>query len=189
MTNTVFHTYTTKPIWEQENSTSYCANDENIPSNTDTIFTQQIQLSNYEILIANEIIILPITTTQIDSLVNEGVDTTIQEIIYTDSNGCDSIVLIDYQIISSTNNSFESAVNLFPNPVQDQLFIQFDEAIQGAFQIDIFNTIGQKIEAIHPYENGAKQLMLSTSQLPQGVYYLYVGINQERYRFKFFKTD
>lgn len=80
------------------------------------------------------------------------------------------------------------SMNLYPNPAQDKLILDF-EAPQGEnTQINIYDLQG-KLVKIQPTEvTIGKQIMrLDVSNLPQGVYYLKMQVGEINYTNKFIK--
>jgi len=69
---------------------------------------------------------------------------------------------------SDENNS----IRLFPNPAKDSVSIQRKKGFISKMQIDIYNTIGQKVKSflVNPDEFNAKY---SISELKEGIYFVH----------------
>ena len=66
----------------------------------------------------------------------------------------------------------QDAFYLYPNPVQNQLFIQMPASVRSKPTISILNTLGQQIDNI-PYKRRSESLIyMNVAQLPSGIYFL-----------------
>ena len=78
-------------------------------------------------------------------------------------------------ITSTLDASKELAmkIQVFPNPVEDQLTIQFEASKNGLFKYRLLNSFGQivKEENQRPMQAGRQQEVISVSSLPAGIYY------------------
>ncbi|MBK6861626.1 MAG: T9SS type A sorting domain-containing protein [Saprospiraceae bacterium] len=82
-------------------------------------------------------------------------------------------------ITGINNNATEHQITLFPNPVNNELKINFYS--QNDFEIEIFNTIG-KIEIKNRNQN-----TIDVSRLPSGFYFLNLKQGVSSYKQKFIK--
>ncbi len=64
-------------------------------------------------------------------------------------------------------------VEVFPNPVQHDLTLQFPETVDGPFQVELFNVAGQVLLE-QPVEVGVFRTQLDLSGVADGHYYLRV---------------
>lgn len=80
-------------------------------------------------------------------------------------------------VVGLKENSLKQRLEVFPNPMQDRLFIRS----QGneALKIRLLNTQGQEIQ-LNAIQESANSLMLSTELLTKGVYFLEVTDGYER---------
>lgn len=88
----------------------------------------------------------------------------------TDVNGCEnsSEQIIGFNV--STNQIASKSLNAYPNPAQDVLNVTgYDGVLKTAF---ITNALGQRI-AIY-FKEGAKEIEVELTSLPQGVYTLHL---------------
>lgn len=84
-------------------------------------------------------------------------------------------------ITGINNNATEHQITLFPNPVNNELKINFYS--QNDFEIEIFNTIG-KIEIKNRNQN-----TIDVSRLPSGFYFLNLKQGVSSYKQKFIKNN
>jgi hypothetical protein len=68
--------------------------------------------------------------------------------------------------------SKESNLSLYPNPVTDQLFINLSSISAGIYQLEILNLQGQNIQTTDIRVAGNKCIKINTQALPSGVYLL-----------------
>lgn len=73
---------------------------------------------------------------------------------------------------SVAENNLFSAVQLYPNPTSDKLYIRYDLNQHSAFQVEVVNMIGKVVsqEQIPATANGL--LTIDAAQLPEGVYFV-----------------
>jgi hypothetical protein len=79
-------------------------------------------------------------------------------------------------MITSTQdlyNEFVSKIQVFPNPVEDQLTIHFQAIKNGLFKYRLLNSFGQIVREEHqkPMQAGRQKEVISVSSLPSGIYY------------------
>jgi hypothetical protein len=65
-------------------------------------------------------------------------------------------------------------LEIFPNPAVDYFRLNFEFAQSGEISILIYNTLGQNISSEYSdnYYAGSKSLLVTTSNLPSGFYYV-----------------
>ena len=81
--------------------------------------------------------------------------------VFTDENGCDSLLVLNLTYQVSLNDAKEENINFYPNPTQN--IINFSTTIE---QIEVMDLTGKRL-MIFNYE---KQINIEV--LPSGVYYL-----------------
>jgi len=64
--------------------------------------------------------------------------------------------------------------NVFPNPAQDIVRLEFELTKQMPLNIDLYNTLGKRIQTIanQDFGTGTHSLSADVSQLPNGLYYI-----------------
>jgi hypothetical protein len=72
--------------------------------------------------------------------------------------------------ISNTDSSDDLKFNLMPNPVQNEIFIEWQQSIQGKIKAQLFNEIGQICGEISLIQSANRQLVFNVKSLPVGVY-------------------
>ncbi|MGA2298028.1 MAG: T9SS type A sorting domain-containing protein [FCB group bacterium] len=68
---------------------------------------------------------------------------------------------------------------LYPNPANDEVLIDFNTSSSGNISIDIYNLMGQKVKAFQPeyYDAGQNTGLLSLNNLTAGSYYIRLNWN------------
>lgn len=104
-----------------------------------------------------------------------GVGSTVITYTYTDANGCENTDS-ESIIISACTGIEEVATNyiVFPNPVQNQLTIQFEGNVNG--MIRIFSLDGKEVEALQI--NNETVLNVNIERLANGTYLVQVLANE-----------
>lgn len=67
------------------------------------------------------------------------------------------------------DNIFENKINVFPNPVKDELSINFDSNVIECLTYSITDVLGKEIYKISSYN---KSIRIQTSQFDSGIYFL-----------------
>ncbi|MEZ5038973.1 MAG: T9SS type A sorting domain-containing protein [Saprospiraceae bacterium] len=80
--------------------------------------------------------------------------------------------------LTEINSSFQ--VNLFPNPVHDQLRIGFEAPLVRQVEGAIFNVLGQRLQ-VFTFLKGSQRKELELSMLPSGTYFLKIGEYQKKF--------
>jgi len=73
--------------------------------------------------------------------------------------------------------SSEIAFNVFPNPANNLLHINFNGSTENLRAIYLINAIGEKIEFGNGFRDNLSQVTLSTAGLPNGFYFVVVNQN------------
>ncbi|MDZ4682654.1 MAG: T9SS type A sorting domain-containing protein [Saprospiraceae bacterium] len=75
-------------------------------------------------------------------------DTTLEFVLQT-INGCDSLVRVHLQLVTSIGNPFRRpmARKVFPNPASGEVTLQFGQAPPTAMRVWLFNELGQTVLA------------------------------------------
>lgn len=104
----------------------------------------------------------------------------------------DTITNLDFTVDSIFINPIPEAVSvkeydnnikkisIYPNPAKDQLNIEYSLTESGILKIDLINIMGQKIRDILPptyHQVGAKSLNYTFTDLPPGMYFVKVTLN------------
>jgi hypothetical protein len=77
------------------------------------------------------------------------------------------------------NTNADIVINTFPNPMVDQLTIDITAFQQGTCGLSIYNTIGQQVweSSLPMMEKGLNSIIVETSQLKSGIYFLRIKLN------------
>ncbi|MFM7731099.1 MAG: T9SS type A sorting domain-containing protein [Flavobacteriales bacterium] len=93
---------------------------------------------------------------------------------YVDSHGCTNtdshVIYVDPCVVASTGDlNSATAVQVYPNPAQDQFFIETSN--YETYSVAIYTASGQLVERF----NGRGRTQVQSSQLNAGVYYLHIA--------------
>ena len=88
-------------------------------------------------------------------------------------NECDSIhetfsIQTSYYAVSENDGSF--GFEVFPNPTKGQLTLRFDD-LNGNVEILVYNTLGQKVDALSLNAKICKEMIYNLPSLCNGLYY------------------
>lgn len=91
-------------------------------------------------------------------------------------------LFIDEVLIPNTVSVKEEVTNIplrtYPNPVADELFIDFNQAINGAVRVQVLNSLGQLVlEHNTALENSEAKISLNVASLPAGIYTVQSVVN------------
>ena len=77
-------------------------------------------------------------------------------------------------VLGGLENNAKLDLNLFPNPVSDQITIQLNEKNHDIIKIEIFSSVGKKLlEA--SIAGGNDSFSLNLSSLDNGLHYIYIS--------------
>jgi hypothetical protein len=117
----------------------------------------------------------PFATTEDLQNIGEGT----YSLIVRDANGCE-VAKQAYTVsnTSSTGLIVEgNSLTLMPNPVRDQLFVQFEQAPEQEYGLQLYDLNGRLL--IEQYGLRDQTAVLNMAQLPQGTYALtYISMNR-----------
>ena len=100
------------------------------------------------------------------------------------------ISLFGQSVLSTKKNSPKLSANnwqIFPNPTQNNLNIQFDIPIQENIRIEISNSLGQIVYQSEQW--WSKNGTLDVSFLQEGIYFLAIYTTKKQYIKPFLKND
>jgi|GEM_PF-6197439 len=98
--------------------------------------------------------------------------------VYRDSllqeNGCDSIIVLNLTVITSTRNQidFVNSVKIFPNPANNYLTINLKAEKVTSFKISLFSAEGKALMEKNYHSTLVIQDNLDISKLASGMYHL-----------------
>ncbi len=95
--------------------------------------------------------------------------------------------LFEYLLVAVEDIESAEAWNIFPNPAQDFVRLEFTLTEQLPLQIALYNTLGKKVQTIanENFATGAHSLSADVSQLPNGMYYINVVSGEQTTTHKF----
>ena len=74
-------------------------------------------------------------------------------------------------LVGAEKNNFSDKINIYPNPADDFVIIDFGDEISNALTFEIFDIMGKKIQAVYD-NNSDTQYIISTENMTNGVYLL-----------------
>ena len=82
------------------------------------------------------------------------------------------------------NGNDNNLIRIYPNPVGNFAYVTIDN--QQIFSVDALNSLAQSFHL--SFEKSVSKLKIDTSQLPAGIYILYLKSNEKQYMLKFLKV-
>ncbi len=96
------------------------------------------------------------------------------------------INLSNLKVSSIETNSRENAISAYPNPMKDNVTIEYNLNESGTINMTCYNIVGQRIDIItNEYKSeGAYILNINTSMLPTGIYTYEITFEGKTTKFK-----
>lgn len=160
-----------------------------------TIYTLTVQMvgqgtvtpepGEHEYLSGTEVTLTatPATDFEFDKWTINGVDNTEPEVVITMTE--DVLAIANFKPVSIVENQ-EISWKIFPNPVQDKLFVEIN-ITNATGSIQIIDNRGQLVRNINIVNND-NVYEIETANLPKGVYYLRVNDGKKQYTKGFIKN-
>ncbi|NRA48196.1 MAG: T9SS type A sorting domain-containing protein, partial [Phaeodactylibacter sp.] len=109
--------------------------------------------------------------------VHDGSDTQVDDFVFILENpdggfiGTETFVInIDEgAVVNTTEEGLTNTLSLFPNPTQNEVTLQLDQAVEGEANVMLFNLQGQILQQTR-FPIGARQMRMETTALPSGIY-------------------
>jgi hypothetical protein len=110
-------------------------------------------------------------------------------VVATDTNGCEVEAAVFDVLAGLSSASVNEGWSLFPNPAGDNLIIQISDNVRSKITtISIFNALGELVDTKIPAEEKNKsELVIDTSELPSGIYFIELSGLENNFRKKFVK--
>ena len=106
-----------------------------------------------------------------------------------DANGCEITTgdLVITQTTSTVSGSLPSGMQMYPNPVANELILAFKANFQGEWNVRVLSGTGQLLisEKINLQQGG--KLMIDVSELLNGMYFIDIIQGDQVYSSKFIK--
>lgn len=96
----------------------------------------------------------------------------------TDTNGCTGSDTISVTYATGISNAWPDTWQVYPNPVQGQLFLQTDQPIN---QLQLINAVGQIVYSESSLTQ--RQWRISSADWLAGMYWVVIFIDDERYMY------
>lgn len=97
---------------------------------------------------------------------------------------CSNNISINQSIIGLNEAQLSNNLNIYPNPVKENIVLEFLDIEVNNASIELYNSIGQKINEI---KNINKKVLIDLSQYSNGIYFLKVNNNFSQKTFKIIK--
>ncbi len=98
-------------------------------------------------------------------------------LILTDANGCTVNRLVTIESVTNLFEHNDFLLNLYPNPVQDHLFLEWSEQIDVE-QLEVFDVLGQVIPL--SYQLLGNKISIQLDKQIAGTYYLQLKVKDGR---------
>ncbi len=103
------------------------------------------------------------------------------QVTIIDSEGCEKELTIE---VGSTTTSTKDLIllekiQLYPNPVQDFLFLKIPKALNENLEISISNTLGQQMSENHFLEKGTSDFSIDVNSWASGIYFIKIKLQEE----------
>lgn len=129
-------------------------------------------------IVENMIEIIPTSTLDIDALItltyassNKGVNAAIYD---TENLPAQNFYNLTVSVETLSTSTFsKNQISIYPNPVQEQLFISFDSLPMEEIRLEVYTATGQLVLATTSEVNN-DLLKIDTSTLRTGIYYIYL---------------
>jgi len=114
------------------------------------------------------------------------------ELQVIDDNQCllaakSQITVLDVSSVSEDiYNTYFNDISVYPNPVNDVLFIDYNGGLKHDLELVLLNAQGVQLKSVF-IRKGTKSFELSTQNLPKGVYFLQNIISKYQYTYKVVK--
>jgi len=110
--------------------------------------------------------------------------------VYNDPNGCSdsaySNVVVD--VCAGISNPLYAAINVYPNPIQNNLYLDFRQ-INEEVSISLINVTGELIYSEKVNNNFGDVFVINTDGFAKGLYFLSLNINGEELNYRIVKTQ
>lgn len=90
---------------------------------------------------------------------------------------------------SFVGNATTNNIEIFPNPIENQLFIKIQESDEFPVSVRIINPFGEIVSESTPSNSTSRLLEVNIGNLSSGIYFLNCATNKSLYRFKFLKIN
>jgi len=114
---------------------------------------------------------------------------------FTVSDENDALLDLDFLIdnneiftsgFMSINGSNNTALTIYPNPTNGELFIELPEVLNN-FNLNIYNQLGQSVLNKTISGNNSKSYYTNISEVPNGIYFVTVQNESSKYEIKVVK--
>jgi len=104
-------------------------------------------------------------------------------VVATDSNGCEVEAVIFNVMASTPFTNSDLQISLYPNPVEEKLFVKGYPLSGSSLEISIFNIFGEKII----FSEDSQMPAIDCKTLIAGIYFIEINSGEKIFRCKFVK--
>ncbi len=89
------------------------------------------------------------------------------DIVLEDANGCTLSTAVSFVVVSTPEVEWPAAIKVYPNPVEEELYIEFSDWFDREARFRLINSFGQIVEQ---QQTSSKRMRWDMSHLPPGLY-------------------
>jgi hypothetical protein len=89
-------------------------------------------------------------------------------------------ILLGQNAATGIKDKKAALLRVYPNPVQDELFVSMSNANDGVITMEVFDAVGRLMTKEQVAASGSTELRLNTSMLPAGFYILSISSKDTR---------
>lgn len=115
-------------------------------------------------------------------------------VLVTDSNGCEGFDAINVNFIICASpfpkplSLSVSEIEIFPNPVGDELTVYFKQKISGETNVTILDLLGKTLQAKKDYSENKNTIKINFRERASGIYFLKIEVENESIILKVIKN-
>ena len=92
----------------------------------------------------------------------------------TDGQGCEQICVFDTKAYCLDDKKSPQNFEIYPNPVQDILTVEFDKDLESDTTFEVYDLLGNTVYTNNVKKNIGSKISIDFSGFPGNVYYLKV---------------
>jgi hypothetical protein len=116
-----------------------------------------------------------------------GLEAGVYSVIVTDANGCETEAEIELSTITAVDASWLRTIEVFPNPISQELRIELELAEPGSYQLEVYALQGQLMRREMVSATTRSTHRWEVQEWPAGLYLLQLSHNGKRWTQKLMK--
>ena len=118
----------------------------------------------------------------------------IYSVLVTDSNGCEGFDAIHVNFVTCASpfpkplSLSVSEIEIFPNPVGDELTVYFKQKISVETNVTILDLLGKTLQAKKDYSENKNTIKINFRERASGIYFLKIEVENESIILKVIKN-